>query len=109
VGAESAATGERGFVGTKGGDMYAGKDGEVYRRNDDGWQKNSNGEWNNVSASERTGERTSPSRERSSTSSETMQGLQQDAKSRDRGQTTSRQASQASRGSRGGGGRGGRR
>jgi hypothetical protein len=113
VGAQSAATGERGFVGTKGGDMYAGRDGDVYRRNENGWQKYGDGGWNSVSAPERTGEaRQSASRENvksSTTSSDTMQGLQNDAKSRDRGQQTSRQASQGSRGGGGRAGRGGRR
>jgi hypothetical protein len=30
------------------GDLYVGKDGNVYKRDDSGWQKNSNGEWENV-------------------------------------------------------------
>ncbi|MCI0447460.1 hypothetical protein L0152_30145 [bacterium] len=40
--------GNSGFVGRKGDDLYAGKDGNVYRRSDSGWQSWDNGGWNNV-------------------------------------------------------------
>jgi hypothetical protein len=111
VGAQSAATGERAVVGSKGGDMYAGKDGNVYKRGNDGWQQYSNGQWSDASGSQRSGERSTANRERPAASSETMKGLNQDAASRDRGQQTTRQYNQGSRSSRGGGGggRGGRR
>jgi hypothetical protein len=40
-----------GFVGqTGGGDVYAGRDGNVYRNTGGGWQKYENGNWNNVQA-----------------------------------------------------------
>jgi len=43
--------GGSGFVGqTGGGDVYAGRDGNVYRNNGGGWQKYENGNWNNVQA-----------------------------------------------------------
>jgi hypothetical protein len=38
-----------GFVGeTGGGDVYAGRDGNVYRKQGDSWQKYENGEWSGV-------------------------------------------------------------
>jgi hypothetical protein len=38
-----------GFAGhTAGGDVYAGRDGNVYRKNGDSWQKYDNGGWNNT-------------------------------------------------------------
>jgi hypothetical protein len=38
-----------GFVGQSGsGDVYAGRNGEVYRKTDDGWQSYENGGWNDV-------------------------------------------------------------
>ncbi len=40
--------GNSGFVGRKGDDLYAGKDGNVYRRSDSGWQSYDNGNWNSV-------------------------------------------------------------
>ena len=33
---------------TSGGDVYAGADGNVYKKSDDGWQKYDNGSWNSV-------------------------------------------------------------
>ena len=37
---------DRSFVAESGsGDLYAGKDGDVYRRTDDGWAKHSDGDW----------------------------------------------------------------
>jgi hypothetical protein len=38
--------GDRSFVGrSSSGDIYAGKDGNVYRRTDDGWQMHGEGGW----------------------------------------------------------------
>ncbi|HUL72305.1 MAG TPA: hypothetical protein VLT86_04345 [Vicinamibacterales bacterium] len=38
-----------GFVGQSGsGDVYAGRDGNVYKKSGDSWQKYDNGSWNNV-------------------------------------------------------------
>jgi hypothetical protein len=41
--------GPGGFAGkTGGGDVYAGRDGNVYRNTGSGWQKHENGNWNDV-------------------------------------------------------------
>ncbi|MCC6196883.1 MAG: hypothetical protein IT518_20715 [Burkholderiales bacterium] len=37
-----------GAVQTAGGDVYAGADGNVYKKTDSGWQKYDNGSWNSV-------------------------------------------------------------
>jgi hypothetical protein len=42
------SNGNSGFVGRKGDDLYAGRDGNVYRRSDSGWQSYDNGGWNDV-------------------------------------------------------------
>ncbi len=46
----SGANGSGAVGKTSGGDMYAGKDGNVYKNTGDGWQKydNSSGSWNSV-------------------------------------------------------------
>jgi hypothetical protein len=63
----SGAGGNRaGAVKTSGGDVYAGADGNVYKKTDSGWQKYDNGSWNsvqkptsqNTSAAQRTGQTT---------------------------------------------------
>jgi hypothetical protein len=44
--------GNRTGVGqTAGGDIYAGRNGNVYKRTDDGWSQYDNGSWNNVNRS----------------------------------------------------------
>ena len=44
--------GSSGFAGKTGsGDMYAGRDGNVYRNTGNGWQKYDNGNWNSVNRS----------------------------------------------------------
>ena len=40
--------GHTGFIGYDQDNLYAGKDGNVYRRNADGWQKYEEGDWNNI-------------------------------------------------------------
>ena len=40
--------GHSGFIGYNENNLYAGKDGNVYRRNADGWQKYDNGEWSPI-------------------------------------------------------------
>ncbi len=40
--------GHSGFIGYDKNNLYAGKDGNVYRRNADGWQKYDNGNWNDT-------------------------------------------------------------
>lgn len=78
LGVENPA-GERAGVARSGsGDLYAGRDGEVYRRSSDGWQTYSNGQWSDTASRERA-------------KSDTMRSLQSDAGSRDRGHRTSSQ------------------
>ena len=67
--------GDQGGVARVGDDVYAGHDGSVYRRTDNGWQSNSGGGWNDVqrpdSASprgERAGASQQPSLQRPSQS-----------------------------------------
>jgi hypothetical protein len=44
--------GNRTGVGqTAGGDIYAGRNGNIYKRTDDGWSQYDNGSWNNVNRS----------------------------------------------------------
>ncbi len=109
LGAESAS-GERAGVARGGnGDLYAGRDGEVYRRNESGWQKHGSGGWSDVDSGERQARETREreARDVQRTSAETTRSLQSDARARDRGTQTSRQA--GSGGGTRGGSRGGRR
>jgi len=39
-----------------GGDIYAGHDGSVYRKTDEGWQKHDDGGWNDVDVPDRPGD-----------------------------------------------------
>lgn len=41
----ASSDGKKGFIGYDQNNLYAGKDGNVYRRNSDGWQKYENGNW----------------------------------------------------------------
>ncbi|MFV2060624.1 MAG: hypothetical protein ACC653_08050 [Gammaproteobacteria bacterium] len=41
--------GDRGFIARDENNLYAGKNGEVYRRTEDGWQKRQDGSWNDIS------------------------------------------------------------
>jgi hypothetical protein len=70
----------RGFIGrTSGGDLYAGKDGNIYKRDQSGnWQQAGNGGWNNIN--------------RDSLSSEQRQRLDQ---ANSKAQNPSQRASQA--------------
>jgi hypothetical protein len=93
--ARSNRTGNTAAVGRdKSGDLYAGRNGEVYRQNDGQWQHRDGDKWSNVQKPE------------------TQRNLQSDSSTRDRGwQNTERQSTRSSgqTRSRGGGGRGGRR
>lgn len=42
------SNGNSGTIGYHGDDLYAGRDGNVYRRTDSGWQNYDNGNWNDV-------------------------------------------------------------
>lgn len=75
------SAGNQGFV-AKGDDLYAGRDGNVYRKTDDGWQKYDNGSWNNVGGNK--------SSQLSSTSaSQRQEQLSQQAQKRSGGQAPS--------------------
>jgi hypothetical protein len=50
----SGSPGERTTIAQSGsGDIYAGHDGNVYRKTDDGWQQHGDGGWSNVDTPER--------------------------------------------------------
>jgi hypothetical protein len=50
----SGGVGERTTIAQSGsGDLYAGHDGEVYRKTDEGWQKHDDGGWNDVDVPDR--------------------------------------------------------
>jgi hypothetical protein len=48
AGVKGAGGNSAGAVKTAGGDVYAGADGNVYKKTDSGWQKYDNGSWNQV-------------------------------------------------------------
>jgi hypothetical protein len=55
-GSMSWIRGESGGVARIGDDIYAGKDGTVYRRGENGWEQNSGGGWNQVQRPASTGQ-----------------------------------------------------
>jgi hypothetical protein len=123
-----------GFVGQKNGDVYAGRDGNVYRKGDNGWQQwdnggpgAGNGGWNNVNTpgnqpSNRPGAGGSGTADRPSTrpsnpsagtrpaqqprtyDSNTASQLNRDAQARSRGNTQTRSYGGSSYGGSRGGG-----
>jgi hypothetical protein len=114
---------DSGAVRTGSGDVYAGRDGNVYRRQGDGWQKYDNGGWNNVSRPENApardgssaaaaGTRDAATRDRSGVagpsaspySGGTMDQLNRDSKARSEGTQRTRDYGSYQRG---GGGYGG--
>jgi hypothetical protein len=105
--------GNSGFVGKTGeGDLYAGKNGEVYRKTDGGWQHYDNGEWTSPDRPQPKDKATTSDRERPTTSdrerptqepSQTRQQLDRDSASRSRGYENM-QRSYGGGGRRGGGG-----
>jgi hypothetical protein len=85
-------TGSSGFVGkTGGGDMYAGKDGSVYRNNGSGWQKYDSGNWNSVNKP------TPHSSQRTQSPAQT-QNLRNESMSRERGAQSTQRFQQRSAG-----------
>ncbi len=48
AGVSGAGGNSAGAVKTSGGDVYAGADGNVYKKTDNGWQKYDNGSWDSV-------------------------------------------------------------
>ncbi len=97
--------GNSGFVGQRGDDLYAGRDGNVYRRTDSGWQNFDNGSWNNVDK----GDLNRPSTTDRSYNRDSISSLDRQRSQRDYGSQRARssQSFQRSRSSmsRGGGGR----
>jgi len=101
---------DSGAVRTGSGDVYAGRDGNVYRKQGDGWQKYDNGGWNNVDRPEnmpaRDGSRTAAAgtrdvsaagtRDRSATPTTSSYGggtydqLNRDSRARSEGQQRTR-------------------
>jgi hypothetical protein len=108
----SRTGGSSGFVGRTGsGDMYAGRDGNIYRNSGSGWQKYDNGNWNSVN-------RPAPQSGSSSarTPANAPQAVRDDFQNRQRGSYSAERSSNMSRSSmssgrmsRGGGFRGGGR
>lgn len=62
------SNGNTGTIGRYGDDLYAGHDGNVYKRTDNGWQSYENGNWNNVDRPANTGNRDASSVNRDSIS-----------------------------------------
>ncbi|MGA9733054.1 MAG: hypothetical protein WA274_24100 [Candidatus Acidiferrales bacterium] len=69
----STAYGNAAVGKTSGGDMYAGKDGNVYRNTGSGWEKYDNGNWNTATSPYSTSNqpRTQNSQQRNPTTAET--------------------------------------
>jgi hypothetical protein len=83
-------TGSGGVARTGSGDVYAGRDGNVYRRQGDSWQKYDNGNWGNVETPQRpTGATagTTAARDRSTTAgtTATVDQLNRDSRARTEG------------------------
>jgi hypothetical protein len=115
------AGGNSGFAGkTSGGDMYAGKDGNVYKNTGSGWQKYDNGGWNSVktpsqqgasgqtpksqaqSASAAQHSTTAGSSAQRTSSGSQTQNLQSEAANRQRGEQSNQRFQQRSSGGVGG-------
>jgi hypothetical protein len=113
----SGVSGSGGVARTAGGDLYAAKDGNIYRNTGDGWQHYNDGNWNDFEKPEVQANRArAQNRPSSSTSSAgthpQMQSLNQDFQNRQRGSMQSRSFENFQRsgggGRVGGGGGGGR-
>jgi hypothetical protein len=80
---------DSGAIRTSGGDVYAGRDGNVYRKQGDSWQKYDNGSWGSVDRpTPQAG--TTQARDRSSTDSATMDQLNRDSRARSEGSQRTR-------------------
>jgi hypothetical protein len=98
--------GNSGFAGkASNGDMYAGRDGNVYKNSGSGWQKYDNGNWNSVNnSSQQRAASQSTAQARAQSAGGQTQALQSEAQNRQRGAQSSRSFQQRS----GGGGFAGR-
>ena len=100
----SGVRGSGGVARSSSGDLYAAKDGNVYKKTGSGWQSYNNGSWNSTN-------KPTP-HSASATRQPQMQSLNQDWQNRQRGAVQSRSYQNYPRsggGYRGGGFRGGRR
>ncbi len=75
--------------------LYAGKDGNVYKRSDDGWSSYNDGEWQSVDRPEGSGERAqerqaNTQRDWSQRSTRTVESLERDWQARDSASRRSR-------------------
>lgn len=112
--AGSGVRGSGGVARTAGGDIYASKDGQIYKKTGDGWHSYNNGSWESVNKpSPQSRARGAQSR---SASPKQMQSLNQEWQNRQRGnmqnrsfQNSQRYGGYSGRGFRGGGFRGRRR
>lgn len=93
-----------GFVGKKGDDIYAGKDGNVYRKTEDGWQQRTEGGWSDVDANRPSAGTRDQVRDNASVG--TRDQLNRDAGNRASGNERVRSSDRSSRGSYSGGSRG---
>ncbi|MDH3614096.1 MAG: hypothetical protein OEU90_03595 [Gammaproteobacteria bacterium] len=83
-------SGERGMIGrTDEGDLYAGKDGSVYRRDEDGWHENTGGGWNPVEVPDERAAQMDQARDSFSTKRDSAsQSLSADRTTRSQAQST---------------------
>lgn len=103
------SNGNSGTIGRYGDDLYAGHDGNVYRRTDNGWQSYDNGNWNNVDRGDRNTSAQARDVNRGSANRDTFQHLDSQAGQRNYGsqRATTTQSYQRSMGSSSGFSRGG--
>jgi hypothetical protein len=102
-------SGERGVVGRSDeGDLYAGKDGQVYKKDENGWQQNSGDGWAPVEVPD---ERAAQIEQQKGAAAERQEAGDQnrssEARSADRATTSQRQATSSQGGYAGGYGSGG--
>jgi hypothetical protein len=118
---KSSASGNTAVGKTGGGDVYAGHDGNAYKKTDSGWQKYDNGGWAPVQPPSSATPKQQPRQQGNPSTyqggGEQTQGLQKEAENRQRGAQSSQRSQEMqrsgsgdggsrSRGSGGGGGRG---
>jgi hypothetical protein len=103
--------GATGTVGRYGDDLYAGRNGDVYRRTEGGWQSWDNGNWNNVDRGDANRPAQTPAQDRGSIQNrESAQQLDRQRTQRQMGEQRSRSSQSFQRSARsapraGGGGR----
>ncbi len=95
----STARGSTAAGKTGSGDIYAGHDGNVYRKTDSGWQQYDNGGWSNVQKAASATAAQQQAQQRGSSlgraeGGEPMQGLQKEAQNRQRGEQASQRTRQ---------------